>query len=157
MKQHSVALLIVLTGLAIEAMLLVRIWAQATAQPVQDGLMEGLFSLTDDLASVFTPLTGEAPLHETGVIDYAVLLAAEVYFVATLALLGLTLAAIKGWALFGRLRRRSLPPFVQAEIAYVRPRRHWQPMRSARIIGVRYYAPLRRRAEPEHAKAGLGQ
>ena len=157
MKKQSVAVLICCSGLAIETLLVVRIWAQASAQPVDSGLMEALFSVTDDLASWFSPLTGKEPLHATGVIDYAVLLAAEVYFVATLALLGITLAAMQGWSLFGRLRARELPQFVRDQMASTRPRRHWQRVRSSRVIGVRYYAPLRRYTGPEHTKASLGR
>lgn len=156
MKKYVVAVLICCFGLGIEALLLVRIWAQASAQSLDAGGMEALFSVTDDLASLLSPLTGREPLHTTGVIDYAVLFAAEVYLVATLSLLGITVAAIQGWAIFGKLRPKELPDFVKQQMASQRPRPHWQPVRTSGGLGAYYYVPVRRRATPEQTKSSLG-
>jgi hypothetical protein len=147
---------VVLVFLPIEVLLMVRVWAQVTSQPLDTEAMQELFAVTDSLASPFEPLTGSPPLRATGVVDFTVLVAIEAYFVAMLVAVGLVLWFGLIWTLLSRHRTRELPAFVRAMNAPRGRRRAWQPVKALRRPG-RFYVALRLQDDaPAHQKAGLG-
>jgi hypothetical protein len=156
MKTVLPFLLIALCFVLIETLLGMRIWAQATAQPIDSEEMVELFEITDDLAGPFEALTGEPPLRTTGVIDFTVFVAMEGYFVAMLALVFVLFILGRLIAFLGRRSPQPPPAFVQ-KIEAPRPRRQaWQPLVVSHT-GKRFYLSFTLPAEaPAHAKAGLG-
>ena len=158
MKTAAPFLLVLLCFLAIEALLLVRVWAQATSQPMETDAMAQVFSLSDQLASPFEGLTGDPPLQTTGVIDFTILVAIEGYFIAMLAVV-FVLFWLAGLRVFLRGRRtEELPPFAQAIEAPRNRRQAWQPVTGSRLPSRRYYVAVSLHDDsPAHAKAGLGR
>jgi hypothetical protein len=157
MKTAIPLFLIALCFLAVELLLGLRIWAQATAQPIDSEEMTRLFEVTDDLAGPFEAITGQPPLPTTGVIDYTVMVAVEGYFV-------LTLIAVFLLVFLGRLiafvlhhRVRQMPAFVAKIEAPRRRRLAWQPVAAEQHPGRRYYMTfVLPDPAPAHSKAGLG-
>jgi hypothetical protein len=79
----SLLLLAMATGLLIEALLGVRLWAQLTSQPVNGGLLEAVFDVTKPLVSPFDKYEPSRPIRETGILEIATLIAMQVALVAT--------------------------------------------------------------------------
>jgi hypothetical protein len=157
MKTAVPLFLIAVGFLAVEVLLGLRIWAQATAEPIDSEEMVRLFEVTDDLASPFEAITGRPPLHTTGVIDFTVLVAVEGYFVVTLiaVFMLLFLGSLISFVLHHRVRSR--PAFVAKIEAPRRRRLVWQPVMAEQHPGRRYYLTfvLPDRV-PLHREAGMG-
>ena len=157
MKTALPLFVVALCFLVIEALLVLRIWAQATAEPIDTNEMVRLFTVTDDLAEPFQALTGEPPLRTTGVIDFTVLVAIEGYFIAMLVLIFITFVLGRILGFFASRRPRKLPAFVQALEAPRSRRQAWQPLTASQRSGKRFYVSFNLRDErTAHTKAGLG-
>jgi hypothetical protein len=139
MKTRSLITLILIAGVAIEAALLIRVWAQSTSQPMDGTGMTVLFDVTDVLASPFSAITGDLPSKESGVVDYTVLVALEAYFVAMVGVIVLVLVLRGGWSWLDQHRPVHLPDFVLAQMDHGRERRLWQPTYTGRRSGARFY------------------
>ncbi|MPZ48370.1 MAG: hypothetical protein GEU75_03500 [Dehalococcoidia bacterium] len=78
------AWLVLLAGLIVEGLLAARLWAQLTRQSLETWLMRSVFSATDFLISPFQDLEPSQSIRMTGVLEFATLVAMEVYLVAIL-------------------------------------------------------------------------
>jgi hypothetical protein len=156
MKSLLLFSLIVLCFLVIEVLFAVRVFLQATAEPIETEEVVRLFELTDDLAAPFEPLTGEPPLRTTGVIDFTVLVAMEGYFVITLGVVFVLFFLGRIIDFLSRHRSQEPPPFVAKIEAPRRRRQAWQPLATAQHRGKRFYLTFTLPEDaPAHAKAGL--
>jgi hypothetical protein len=69
----------------IETVLGLRLWTQLTSQPLDNGWLSPLLSLSDHLVAPFRDFDSNPPLKETGVLDISTLVAMNVYLVLGLA------------------------------------------------------------------------
>ena len=79
-----IAWLVVLGTIAVEGLLAVRAWAQLTNQATDEGMLVRVFGITDFLISPFQQLETTPPLRPTGVLEFATLVAMEVYLAAAI-------------------------------------------------------------------------
>ena len=150
-------IIVLLTAATIEALLATRVWAQVTAQPMEEAWFTSLLKVTDDLASPFAMFTGDEPMHTTGVIDFTVLVAIEGYFIAMLALVAFIYAAGRVGSLFGRPRRHPLPAFMAAQREPEALPQIWQPVPTPRAPGATIYVPMQRKDRTAaHERGSLG-
>jgi hypothetical protein len=111
--------LLILLFLAIEALLGARIAGQATSQNPAIFPFSFVFWLTDFLVLPFRNLQPEPAIKETGIVEFATLVAFEAYLVAFLVLIFLIqVVHITAWFV-RRSRRRSGPVLVTVEQAPV--------------------------------------
>lgn len=103
-------LLALVAGLATEALLGVRLWAQLTSQTVDGGLLAAVFDVTHPLVSPFDKYEPSRPIRETGILEIATLIAMQVTLVAT-AVVMLVIV------LFGALLRLYLKAPQQTGVA----------------------------------------
>lgn len=109
--------LLILLFLAIEALLGARIVGQATSQDPAIFPFSFVFWLTDLLVLPFRDLRPEPAIKETGIVEFATLVAFEAYLVAFLVLIFLIqVVHITAWFV-RRSRRRSRPALVTVEQA----------------------------------------
>jgi hypothetical protein len=105
----------------VEALLATRIAGQATSQDPDWWVFGGLLTLTDVLVSPFRDIKPEPSFKETGVVEFATLVAFEAYLVAGLALIFLIqLVHIGAWFV-RRARRSSKPALTLMEPVLVEP------------------------------------
>jgi hypothetical protein len=76
--------LICLAGIIIEALLALRVWAQLTSQP-ESGVVSVILGVSGLLVAPFRGFEGSPPLQETGILEFATILAIEAYLVGWLA------------------------------------------------------------------------
>jgi hypothetical protein len=81
------ALPLLAAGAAIEALLLLRLWAQLTDRDVQSGVWRLLFLASDLLVRPFRSFDPETTLKQTGIFQVSTLVAIEAYLVGTAAAL----------------------------------------------------------------------
>jgi hypothetical protein len=87
------AWLVLLTGLVVEGLLAFRLWVQITNQSLTSSAMSLLFEASTFLISPFASMETTQPIKDTGVLEFATLVALEAYLAATLiGLLALFLA-----------------------------------------------------------------
>src|SRR5688500_14837945 len=79
------ALVIVLTGIVVETLLGLRLWAQLSAQDPGSGLTAVLFSIPYTPVGPVRTMAPAVPARETAIFEVATLAAIEVYLVAMLA------------------------------------------------------------------------
>ena len=120
-------LLVVVALLAVEGLLALRIWMQATGQPIESDGAQSLFDVTDTLVSPLTVFTADKPLRESGVVDFTVLASVEFYVVAALSLIAFVVLANGGWNRLMALRSVRHPDFVLEQMKDKPIRRVWQP------------------------------
>jgi hypothetical protein len=139
MKTSRLVILIVLTVVLVEAMLLLRVWIQATAKPMDSEGVVSLVDTTDVLASPAALLTGEEALRESGVVDFTVLVAIEAYVVAAIVIVLVIVGLNGGWNRLMALRPVHLPDFVVRQMQAPVERRIWQPVLGIRRPHARHY------------------
>ncbi len=150
MKSKIGVLLIVLSGLLLEALLGARLWVQATSQDVGNVWISPLMSVTDVLTEPFALFVGRHQLGRSGIIDYSVLVTMEAYFVGMIGLLVLAGATKGAVSLILDLRPVHLPDFVIDETKPAHETKFWQPIASLRRPPALFYvtsmrAPASRR------------
>src|SRR5687767_12276436 len=128
MKTSTLIALIVLLVLLIEGFLGLRVWTQSTDREVNSNGMENLYEITDALAAPAALLTGERPLQRSGVVDFTLLVAIEVYAVAALTVIVATVLVSGGWHRLLALRPVHYPDFVVKQMKPQAVRRVWQPV-----------------------------
>ena len=131
--------LIVFSLLAIEGLLALRVWMQATAQPIDSDGAQGLFDITDTLAAPLFIVTGEKPLRESGVVDFTVLASIEFYVVVALILIACVVLVNGGWNRLMALRPAHHPDFVLQQMKDKPIRRVWQPVAATHVRPGRLY------------------
>jgi hypothetical protein len=115
-RKFYVGPLLILLFLGIEALLGARIVGQATSQSADVWPFSFVFWLTDFLVQPFRDIRPEPALKETGIVEFATLIAFEAYLVAFLVLIFLIqVVHISAWFV-RRARRRA-----QASLATVEP------------------------------------
>jgi hypothetical protein len=106
----------VLTLMAVEALILYRLFAQVNGSIPAGGPGAWLYSLAGGLIAPFRNYETVTPIHDSAILDLAALVAFEVYFFA--GLLMALLAFAMAWSLPREVRRRgprfSLAPAWQA-------------------------------------------
>lgn len=130
--------LVVFALLIIEGLLALRLWTQATARPIDSDGAQGLFDITDVLASPLAIVTGE-PLRESGVVDFTILASIEFYVIAALALIAAVVLLNGGWNRLLALRPVHHPDFVLQQMKDKPVRRVWQPIAGSHSHSGRLY------------------
>jgi hypothetical protein len=130
MRRASYLSVVLLSGIFIEALLALRVWAQLAGKPIESGEMSLLFRVTRELAAPLVLVTHEAPRETTGIVDFTVLVAMEAYLILTLALIAVW------FVVSGTLSLFSHQP---ADAAEAEEAPHWQPVRSPRSFAATYY------------------
>jgi hypothetical protein len=143
--------------LAVDSLLILRTWMQVTAKPLDSDAATSLFSLTQDLASPFSAITGQQPRADTGVVDFTVLVAIEGYFVALLIVVWLVFffGNAVPWLVHPSAQRLSR---LAAESEDGPDYEIWQPRASWKLPGSKFYVPMSpAKKRPAHRRAGLGR
>jgi hypothetical protein len=79
-------LLVLLACLVVEGFLGVRLWAQLTSQPIDEGSLPFVFDTTDYFISPFAEFEPSAPIRETGILEISTLIAMQAYLIAAAAI-----------------------------------------------------------------------
>jgi hypothetical protein len=106
---HHVALTVVAICVAIEGLLIGRVFVQIAYQPEIEGLGGTVLNLTNHLVSPFRSFEGTTLLRDTGVVEFATLTAMEAYLVATIGIVLLLMF----WSEFLHMYRRVAGFFVE--------------------------------------------
>jgi hypothetical protein len=106
---HHVALSIVAAMVAIEALLVGRLFVQLAYEDRITGVAGTVLTLTDPLVAPFTDLEGTYILHDTGVVQFATLTAMEAYLVGTIVFV----IALLFWSEFLHMYRRVATYFYE--------------------------------------------
>jgi hypothetical protein len=134
MKRAVFLSVVLLSGIVVEALLALRVWAQLTGKPIDSEEMSLLFRVTRELAAPLVLVTHEAPRETTGIVDFTVLVAMEAYFIATLALIAACFVVSGTVSLFTHEAAQAR----EARAAFNEALR-WQPVRSPRSFAATYY------------------
>ena len=90
-RLRDVALVVLVLSLAIEGVLIFRLWAQLTTRVFTDGIPGFAYDLSEKLVAPFRSFEPEAPVRSTGILDMSTVVAIEVYLVAAIGALALLL------------------------------------------------------------------
>jgi hypothetical protein len=96
----------------VQALLLGRLWLQLTSQDVESGLRGTLFSITNELVQPFTGLEPSEPIKSTGILEFATLVAIEVYLVIAASILILAFILRSALSLIQRGEGKDRPLVV---------------------------------------------
>jgi hypothetical protein len=101
-------LLVLLACLVVEGLLGVRLWAQLTSQPIDEGSLPFVFDTTGYLVSPFTEFEPSSPIRETGILEISTLIAMQAYLIAAAALV-LVIMVIGGFVRLWFRPQREVP------------------------------------------------